>query len=165
MKKGETNIWIIFSFVLAAFLFFLLGTYFPNFLKEKSKLMPSPSVSPSIRVSPTVEIIPTTAILPTVKSELSDLELIKMAMAEKHGKAVSQVELTISKKTETYAQGGVRFFGEEGGGWFLAYKGTDGWIIVQDGNGTISCEIIDPYSFPVDMVSECVDKDGNLVTR
>ena len=71
----------------------------------------------------------------------------------------------MSKIDATHAWGTASFTGEMGGGWFLAYKNPDGWIIVDDGNGTISCETIAPYNFPVDMVPECVDKNGNLIKK
>lgn len=165
-QSGQTNFWMIAFFIVFGFLFFLLGTYFPNFLKQRPAptIIPSPLSSPAPE-TPTVVIPPTSSSLPTVVPPISDLELIRAAMAEKHGKPVGEVELTLSKNTGLHAQGSVRFSGEEGGGWFLAYKETTGWIIVQDGNGTVSCETIASYSFPTDMVPECVDKNGNLITR
>jgi len=164
MKKGQTNLWMILSFVLVGFLFFILGTYFPNFLKEKkdSILVPSQAV-----VSPTTMLIeesPAPTATQTIPQK-SDLEQITEAFAKKYNKQTSEVEVTVSKNDGTHASGGVKFSGEIGGGWFLAYKGADGWIIIQDGNGVVSCETIAPYNFPKEMVSECVDKNGNLIKK
>lgn len=162
MEKGETNFWMIGFVLIFGFFAFLLGTYFPNFLKGTT--VPIATISPS--VAPTgITIAPTDSTIPSVAPSLSDYELIKAAMAAKYSKPVSEVELTVSKNTGTHAQGGVKFSGEIGGGWFLAYKDVGGWIIVQDGNGTVSCETIAPYNFPTSMVSECVDKNGNLIKK
>ncbi len=161
MKKGASNIWIIISFVLVSILFFLLGTSFPDFLKGRS-IAPTPSVFSVSRISPTESIISTLKPSPTVKEENVLLEL-QQAFGKKYNRPAEQVEVTIDKKDDQHIAGGVKFSGEMGGGWFLAYKGVDGWIIVQDGNGTVSCEIIAPYNFPKSLVPECVDKNGNLV--
>ncbi len=168
-EKGETSFWMIAFVVVFGFLAFLLGTYFPNFLKESSLTIsptqPLPTAVGQL-TTPTEQTQPvnTTAPLPTVPQK-SDLELIKEAFAQKYNRPTSEVNVTVSKNNGTQAQGGVSFSGEMGGGWFLAYKESGGWIIVQDGNGTISCETIAPYNFPSDMVPECVDKNGKLIKR
>jgi len=108
---------------------------------------------------------PTLAPIPTVE-EKSALEKIKEAFATKYSKPLADVNASISENDGTYAKGGVNFAGEMGGGWFLAYKGTAGWIIVADGNGTVTCASIDPYNFPTTMVPECWDEDTSvLITR
>jgi len=97
------------------------------------------------------------------KSEISAKELIIKAFAKKYNKKIDEVNVNISKQDSTHIWGSVSFSGEIGGGWFLSYKESlNNWIIVQDGNGSISCETIAPYKFPVSMVSECVDQNGNL---
>jgi len=161
MEKGVGNIWIIISFVLTSILFFLLGASLPDFLKERS-IVPTPSVFPFSKISLTESISPTLKPSPTVEEENVLLEL-QQAFGKKYNRPTEQIEVTIDKKDDRHIAGGVKFNGEMGGGWFLAYKGTDGWIIVQDGNGTVSCEIVAPYNFPKSLVPECVDKKGNLV--
>jgi hypothetical protein len=161
MEKGASNIWIIISFVLVSILFFLLGTSFPDFLKGRP-IVPTPSVSVVSKISPTESITPTLKPSPTIEKENVLLEL-QQAFGKKYNRPTEQIEVTIDKKDDRHIAGGVKFSGETGGGWFLAYKGADGWMIVQDGNGTVSCEIIAPYNFPKSLVPECVDKNGNLV--
>lgn len=96
----------------------------------------------------------------TVEDNLSKL------FAEKYNKDASDVYLTIVKQTDTHILGGVKFGSEAGeGGMFLAVKDGEQWKIVFDGNGSISCASIDPYNFPVDMLSECIDNSGNPVDR
>jgi hypothetical protein len=95
-----------------------------------------------------------------------DAEKITQAMAARHGKSPAEVELTVSSNTGVHASGGVTFTGEMGGGWWLAAKENGSWIIVADGNGTIPCEAIEPYNFPVTMVPECYSETtGDVVKR
>jgi hypothetical protein len=112
--------------------------------------------------SPTIQ--PTSSLTSTPKPQ-SDIEGIKNAFAVKTGKPASSVVVTVSQNTGTHAKGGISFDGEMGGGWFLAYKKTDGWIIVADGNGTISCSAIEPYTFPTNMVPECYDEKNDTVVK
>jgi len=114
--------------------------------------------SPS-KVIPKTEITPTTEIslLPTSRP---DKELITEALAIKYNQSYAEVKTIIPQITSTHASGTVSFSGE--GGWFLAIKDGEIWKIVADGNGTVSCETVAPYNFPVSMVSECVDKNGKL---
>jgi hypothetical protein len=150
----------IIVFILLGILLFAAGTFYPNSLGKKIEPIPTKTVE----ITPiiTEAINPTLNPSPTVQEE-SDLLQLQKAFAKKYNHQVSEAEVTISKKDDTHISGGIKFTGEIAGGWFLAYKGTDGWMIVQDGNGTISCEIVAPYNFPKTMVPECVDKNGNLV--
>lgn len=102
---------------------------------------------------------------PTIIEEKSDLELLTEAFAQKYNHPVPEVIVTINENTGILAKGVIKFEGEMGGGWFLAAKVDGKWIIVDDGNGTISCEKIEPYNFPVSMVFECVDSNGQLIVR
>ncbi len=53
-----------------------------------------------------------------------------------------------------------------GGGWFLAAEVGGQWVIVDDGNGTVSCEKINPYNFPTTLVPECwSDATQDLIQR
>lgn len=122
---------------------------------------PTPTLMPAETPTPTEE--------PVVEEEeetKSDFEQIKEAFAEKYSKPLNEITLTIDKNTGTYANGGVKFAGEIGGAWWLAYHDSSGWIIVADGNGSVLCSDIEPYDFPVDMVPECWDEaTSTLITR
>jgi len=146
-------------FILLGATLFIAGTQAQKFLPTTS---PAPSTMTETTPETTPETKPTTS--PTT-SAINDIESIRKAMALKYGKLPADVELEVSKKTALHAWGVTKFKGEMGGGWFLAYKGSGGWIIVDDGNGTISCEKIEPYDFPVSMVSGCVDANGKLINR
>lgn len=114
----------------------------------------SPSVqNPILSLSPTVTLAPSSSSRP-------DQELITEALAIKYNLAYAEVHTIFSAINSTHAAGTVSFSGE--GGWFLAAKEGTTWKIVADGNGTVSCELVTPYSFPKTMVPECVDKNGKL---
>ncbi|MBU1118198.1 hypothetical protein KKD37_04530 [Patescibacteria group bacterium] len=112
---------------------------------------------PPLDIPTSVEDTPTSTI-PPVSDELS----IKQALADKYHKDLSEVNFTLSKNDGEHASGGVIFSGEISGGWVLAAKVNQQWLIVQDGNGTVSCETVAPYNFPVSMVPGCVDQNGQL---
>lgn len=116
-----------------------------------------PSVKPTVEPTPIAspEVMPTPEETPIVEETKSDLEQIKEAFAEKYNRSVEEVDASIDNNTGTYANGLVRFAGEIGGGWWLAYNNGDGWIIVADGNGSVLCDDIESYDFPTDMVPEC----------
>ena len=113
-----------------------------------------PTVTPlQMTTTPMESVSPIQTPIPS--PSVSDLDAIHQAFAQKYGKNVNDMTVTISKNTGVYASGGVTFAGEMGGGWFLAAKVGTSWKIVADGNGTIPCEAIAPYNFPTDMVPEC----------
>ena len=95
-----------------------------------------------------------------------DTQAIKEAFSEKYDRPVTQIEVSVDESTGELARGGVHFIGETGGSWFLAAKVDDEWVIVDDGNGTISCQKIEGYDFPTSMVPECYDEvEMTSVTR
>lgn len=177
VKKGEDGKFykIGFFVLFSVFLVTLgvLGSWY--YFSQKTTSLPSEPSPTAIMTEITLEVPSPTAVItreeeaiktpsPTVVKK-SDLEQIKEAMAERHGKPVGETIINISKNTGTHATGGVKFEGEVGGGWFLAAKKDGKWVIVDDGNGTISCEVIEPWDFPSSIVPECVDELGNPVTR
>ncbi|MBU3956680.1 hypothetical protein KKI19_00140 [Patescibacteria group bacterium] len=128
----------------------------------------APSVEPTVEPTPIAspEVMPTPEETPIVEEIKSDLEQIKEAFAEKYNRSVEEVDASIDNNTGTYANGLVRFAGEIGGGWWLAYNNGDGWIIVADGNGSVLCDDIEGYDFPTDMVPECWDEaTSTLIQR
>jgi len=134
---------------------------------ENGPLLPTPTLAEVFSPSPEKTIAPEVTIVPTVTlAAKSDLQLISEAFGEKYGKPAGDVDVNISENTGTYVKGGVRFAGELGGGWFLAFNDGSGWIIVADGNGSVMCADIEGYNFPVSMVPECWDKaTSSIVTR
>ena len=116
-----------------------------------------PSIKPSIttKAGPTIKAEPTTHGL---SAQEENLPLIKAAMAQKYDRPVSEVNMEIGKYEPSFAQGTVSFGDEMSGGWFLAAEVGGKWVIVDDGNGTISCDIIEPYNFPITIVAECWDE-------
>lgn len=180
-KPAKSNKFLIFIIIiLSLIIVFVAGAltfwYFSNrFQLQKKEAVFSPSPQSSASVS---QIIPQASsentaapsFLPSPAASTlsgpSDETLIKQAMASRHSKSIGDTEISCNILRPPYASGTVRFAGEIGGGWFLAYKQGGNWIIVDDGNGTISCQTIAPYNFPKDIVPECWDEtSGSLINR
>lgn len=162
--KGNVLIIILIILNLLVLGFFGYWFYQEKVIKKSDvsvEASPFPETTPA--VSPAITPTPEPTSSPVTKT---DLELIQEAFAEKYDKPVEEVEVNISENTGTHASGGVKFAGEVGGGMWLAYKGAGGWVIVFDGHGTIPCEPIELYDFPVDLVPECFDETtGTVVVR
>lgn len=88
---------------------------------------------------------------------------LREAFGTKYSKTAEEIILTISKSNDSFAKGTVRFFGEIGGGWFLAAKVENNWTITAEGNGQVMCSDVESYSFPTDYVSECYDDETSSV--
>lgn len=99
---------------------------------------------------------------PTVEAK----DVMAGLLATKHSRDAAEANLTVEEDTGTHAKGLVIFDGDIGGGWWLAAKADDKWVLVADGNGTVMCSDIDPYNFPTTMVPECWDETTQtLITR
>ena len=162
MKKT----WLVLILVLVGTL--LLGSIIYLYLstarinRDKSNLQSEINALRSQIVSKTVTATKTA----TATGVLSDEEQIKQALALKHSRDVSEVRMTVSTKEGDYVSGSVTFGDEPSGGWFLAVKKDESWLIVDDGNGVIECLVIEPYSFPATVVPECYDTEtGQTRTR
>lgn len=131
------------GFALVGFLIVLVGV--------GAYLMGKKGVSPSAALS-----TPT----PTPEDEIP---AIKKAILTKLNTDETQVTVSVGVVRGPLAKGTVG--GSGGGGYFLAAKTANGWIIVYDGQSTPSCAQIAPYNFPADMVPECMDASNNLITR
>lgn len=132
---------------------------FGGFPKQTAPTVPSEIVT--ITPKPT----PTPTSLPSPTPIIDDSKLIKQAILGKLGLNESQAVVTISQNTGKHAKGGVREIEAVGGGYFLAAKTGENWVIVYDGQANPTCEQIAPYNFPVDMVPECLDTNGKVVKR
>ena len=84
-------------------------------------------------------------------------EMIKKLLADKYGKDLSEVTIKINNETSDHARGSVKFGANEAGegGNFLAAKVSGAWQLVFDGNGGFSCQELNQYDFPPEMISDC----------
>ena len=150
------NSWKIGFFTLLAFLIIGANVFVWFFWGKgmilKTNLAPSPT--PTIKVE-------TTAPTPTV----DETEAIKQAVFKKTGLSASQAEVSINKNTGQHATGNIKEFEAVGGAYWLAAKTPQGWVCVYDGQANPTCEQIAPYSFPKDMVQECLDTNGKVMKR
>lgn len=78
-------------------------------------------------------------------------EEIQYMLADKYGRPVDEVNITIQKQETDYVSGEVQFGagGPGEGGLFLARKTGNLWELAYDGNGSIDCEKMrSEYGFP-----------------
>ncbi len=150
-KKIAIIILAIIAFLLA--ILFVWVIFLNNALKEK--------IESQNTVTPTVTITSTA----TVASKTDD-ELIREALINDLSFDPATISVSISKKSDAAAYGTVGVENEPGGGWFVAVKEGDIWKIIDSGNGTIDCTLLDQYSVPNTVVEECYNNvTGEGVTR
>jgi len=92
--------------------------------------------------------------------KISTTKEIQKLLAEKYDKKLAEVNVTLSQVTDNHVRGSVVFAtdGVGEGGIVLAAKVNDDWQLVFDGNGSISCELVNQYNFPQDMITDCYDE-------
>jgi|GEM_PF-1335308 len=84
------------------------------------------------------------------------LAILQDLFAQQLGKTPQDVIIQIAREDNTHIKGIVTAAGLYEG-VFLAERGSGEWKIVWDGqNGKYSCESIKNYSFPGEMVSDCL---------
>lgn len=143
---------------------FLLGNWYQQ--KNTNNDVPKNSVTEIVKPTVLPTVLPTNELSDEQRQKQEAKEAIVNIMAQKFNKQPSEVNINISQYEPSFAQGAVGFEGEMGGGWFLAAEVGGQWVLVDDGNGTISCEKIEPYNFPVSIVSECwSDSSQSLISR
>jgi len=103
---------------------------------------------------------------PTADEKAALIVAVKAGLVAEHGSSASSMNVTVSKIQGNFATGGAVDPESVGGAMWLAAKVNGMWKLVWDGNGTIPCESIDPYNFPVSMVPECWNEaTSKLITR
>ena len=94
-----------------------------------------------------------------------EIEAIKQAVYEKTGLNNLTADITVSEYTSNYAKGGVKEKEGIGGAYFIAAKVDSKWICVYDGQSHPTCEELESYNFPKEMVSECINENNIVVER
>lgn len=162
------------NFLLGVFAVLIIGglaygAYYLGTRKQDSKdtanIAPSVTESQTVTATPSSKITPTTEVSPTLATQ-NDAELIKAALFKKNNwPADDSINVTVSTNDGIYASGTAG--GQGGGGYFFAAKTNGEWVIVADGNGTISCASLANYpNFPKTLIPECYDeKTGTSVKR
>lgn len=127
---------------------------------KKPQIVLAPTPTSSVPIFPSATLSPTK----TITDQKSDTDTIKQLFANKYHRKVTDVELTTKYYDSSHFVGSCSFKLAMAGGILLAAKNkSQEWVLVQDGNGSIMCDAVSPYSFPVNMVPECVNKKGVLV--
>ncbi|MBU0646396.1 protease inhibitor I42 family protein [Patescibacteria group bacterium] len=104
------------------------------------------------------------AIAPVISTE----QAMQQLFADKYQTKKSAVAILIEQEGVNHVRGSVRILdaassdpnassGQGTGGIFLAAKVDGEWVLVFDGNGAISCELVEGYGFPSEMIKDCSD--------
>lgn len=131
---------------------------------------PAPTRPPPVTATAIVPTVATTEILPTASppatptpAEASQPEEnisgLALALAKHFNIRPEEVRFGLVEQTQTHAKGSLS------GGYFLAAREADGWLIVYEGQAAPDCGQIAPYDFPLRMVPECRDETNTLVRR
>lgn len=161
MEK-QTNAWKAAFFGLLILILLVGVAVFSYFLGKGMSSPTKPSPLPTLSSELTTPQIQST---PTPTPTLPDEELLKRAIYQLTGLDETKAEVTISENTGTHAKGGIREYNAVGGAYWLAAKVNGQWVGVYHGQANPSCEKIAPYSFPSEMVPECIDSGGNIISR
>ena len=167
MSQNSSNKGLLITIIVLLLITIIVGGYIGNrLIYQKASPTPTVTTAPT-NAQPNVPTNPQPTLSQSISPKLdTDKEAIIKALALKHDKSISKVNVTISQNTGTHAKGGVTFEGEMGGGMWLATTEQGIWTIVFDGNGVVPCADIAPYDFPVDMMPTCFDENiGDIVNR
>jgi len=95
-----------------------------------------------------------------IGNDIIAVEAIRQLFADKYGYDIENVHVTVTDDRGMHVRGSVLFFdgGPGEGGNFLAVMEDGVYQLVFDGNGNISCSVVQTYRFPSDMVPDCADE-------
>jgi len=157
--EGQGNIWK--TAFLTLFIFVLLGAVGVSAYLLGARKLPLPGKVPT--PTPTTSLQPSPSPVPSPTSNETDL--IKAAIYVLTGLDEVKAEVIIDQNTGTHAKGGIREYGAVGGAYWIAAKSDGEWVGVYAGQAHPTCNEIASYDFPTDMVPECLDANGSVVTR
>ncbi|MFH1565597.1 MAG: hypothetical protein ABIB98_00140 [bacterium] len=166
MPKKKSKI-LPLVFIIISLLIIAGGALLFLWQRQKTEVSNTPPVLEVTPVSENISepIMPEESIPVLEENIKSDAVLIQEALAEKYEKTAEEVKIGVKELVTGYAIGSVSFSGETGGGWWLSAKTGNAWVIVADGNGTVMCADVLPYSFPTSMVPECFDESTGQLTQ
>jgi len=135
-----------------------IGAFFLGKNTSNEDKDPSPTPIQSLDSLPTATPSPT----PIVQNEEYIIDAVALFLEQDK----EDLDVGITDLRTGFAKGNVKEKAAlAGGGYFIAAK-TDGeWVVVYGGQAHPTCDEISPYSFPADMVPECLDNLGNVISR
>lgn len=133
---------------------------------NSAKTSPTPTATATVTAQKSVTPSAVASATATASSD-SETDLISQALVDKLGISEDKIRVSVSKIEGNYATGTVGSTESEvGGGYFVAVKQGGEWIIIADGNSTIDCSVLDKYSVPSAIISECYNAETEeSVTR
>ena len=105
--------------------------------------------------------------LPSKTDERGAKNSIKQAFIKKYPEQNwENTMIQILESTGKHARGLLGGAVTADSGYWYATKTAEGWRIVADGNGAITCTDIEPFDFPVFMIAQCWDSETeSLIPR
>jgi len=134
-----------FVFILILVILVAVGFYFINSSKNEN-------------TDNNIEVTTAEPVTPEIISEL---------FGKKFDRPALDFVIEVIKSDGTFGQGSINIKNEPGGGMWFAAKTANGWELAFDGNGMITCDVVDKYSFPRDIVTQCIDtqNENKLIER
>lgn len=124
------------------------------------------TTSPSISDNSSVDTV--TLVDTTIVKEDTVITSLKSSFSKKYNKDVSNISVFIENLQAPFIKGSVDFDNSGYTATFYAYKSLENgnWEIVAVENGVVACTIIDPYSFPSNIIPQCYSySSGTVVNR
>jgi len=151
--------WKIGFFVTLLLLLLVIG--FSAFLMGKGDIS-FKNLNLSKTPTATEEPLETISSTPNVQIEV---EAIKNAVFEKTGLTNENADVTVNDFSSNHAKGGIKEKEAISGAYFIAAKVDNKWVCVYDGQSYPTCEQIESYNFPTEMVPECLGFGNNIIER
>lgn len=99
---------------------------------------------------------------PTDQTTETTQAAITRAFSKKYQRPEAEIIVEVSTDTGPFAKGSIQFKDELGGALWFGAKTEQGWELVHDGQGPMSCELAEQYQMPTDLVPGCIDlQNGN----
>ncbi len=96
----------------------------------------------------------------------TDEAAIRQALLAKLGWNDAELEFSTAANDGRIAYGSLKRAGEmQGAAWFAGKDAGGKWIIAHIGQGVPLCADIQPFNFPADWISHCVDASGSTIER
>jgi hypothetical protein len=160
MQRNSILLTVSILLFIGGLVFFLLALRVEN-VSLVVNTLPSPTQEVILSPTAVLQVSPTT--IEVADNAIDDLQ---QAFAKKYKKEPEDAMVSIDKREGDFISGGIKFQGEMGGGWYLAAKKDNVWQLVADGNGTVMCDSLEGYDFPVSIVPECYDEaNQKLIER
>lgn len=89
---------------------------------------------------------------------------VAQLLMKKYELSNSDLSVIISHEGKNHLRGSYLIITTDQVGNFLAAKVDNRWTLISDGNETLSCQLVEGYGFPFEMVKDCSEDQDLTVT-